>query len=204
MLGRALLAATLALASGLDYDQRIDSTLNTTRLFTLLKDSLEDSSVADSIWPTQYSVISGAVEEGGQITETIEHAASYTYTISNVSTDADPFHLNYSPVEGAGLVGNSMIEVLEKEGGAYIRWYGHYDLSWYQPTYWVTEWYIGVFFPAMAENIKKFEVVQGAGLQSSVGPAMPLPTAAREALEVACAAPPLAHVAARWCASRLA
>ena len=119
------LVLCVGVVSALDYDERIDTTLSTSRLFQLLHDSLENSSVADSIWPTQYSVISGTVEEGGEISETIEGSVTYTYDISNVSAGEEPFHLNYSPVAGSALSGHSMIEVLPQEAGSYIRWYGH-------------------------------------------------------------------------------
>ena len=118
------LVLCVGVVSALDYDERIDSTLSTSRLFQLLHDSLENSSVADSIWPTQYSVISGTVEEGGEISETIEGSVTYTYDISNVSAGEEPFHLNYSPV----WIGSerSLDDRSAATGaGSYIRWYGH-------------------------------------------------------------------------------
>ena len=77
------------------------------------------------------------------------------------------------------------------------------DLSWYQPDWWATQWYIAVFFPAMADNIKKYEPATAArGLQSSARQAITvrsLPSSARAALAAACEMPPLRDAGADWC-----
>ena len=60
-----------------------------------------------------------------------------------------------------------------------------------------------VFFPAMADNIKKYEPATAArGLQSSARQAITvrsLPSSARAALAAACEMPPLRDAGADWC-----
>ena len=144
--------------AALRYDKRFEFTLNSTELFTLLKTSLADSSSEGSVWPEEYSTVSGLIAEGGILHEVIFGYTEMSYVLSNYREGASDSGFTYTPLEGEFFSGTSHIVVQPtSSGGSTLSWRGEYDLPIYSPFWWATRIYIWLFYPALVENIRAYE-----------------------------------------------